>query len=395
MRCTRGSSLLHRVMQIPALRSTIRPFRRAFTSYQHLTSPSSSSQPTPLPFLDTASNGGNSSPKRSLRLELSTLRQIRNDADARQKYQCVLLTGRTIVTERLNKIRTAQLKKEKHGNNAPVDPASDVRSCLALYCTTQSPMGVALPTGLPPIRYLSQKEMESICGYVSTPDDAVAMLFRLPSSSSSESIARSPRTPALDVDRLLILDSIADPGNMGTLIRSAMAFGWGHSRNNGEGRGGVVLLAPTCDPFNDKALRSSRGMALDVDLYSFNSEQPLIELIKRRREFEKQNNIAPEQRLRLLVADAQSDGSIPVSSIATQSSSSSRPTSSTSSTPIWLVIGNESRGVRPSLRSIGERVHLPMHAGVESLNAAVAGSILMHQLARPTHQASSQQQQSQ
>ena len=58
------------------------------------------------------------------------------------------------------------------------------------------------------------------------------------------------------MERLLALEGVQDPGNMGTLLRSAAAFGWD----------GVHLLAGCCDPFNDKALRASRGAAFKVPL---------------------------------------------------------------------------------------------------------------------------------
>ncbi|KAK8444437.1 hypothetical protein SEVIR_9G135800v4 [Setaria viridis] len=54
--------------------------------------------------------------------------------------------------------------------------------------------------------------------------------------------------------RILVLDGIQDPGNLGTLIRSACAFKWD----------GVFLLPASCDPFNEKALRAARGASLQL-----------------------------------------------------------------------------------------------------------------------------------
>lgn len=61
---------------------------------------------------------------------------------------------------------------------------------------------------------------------------------------------------AKPLQRLLALDGVQDPGNLGTLLRCATAFGWD----------AVWLLPGCCDPFNDKALRASRGAALRVPL---------------------------------------------------------------------------------------------------------------------------------
>ena len=48
--------------------------------------------------------------------------------------------------------------------------------------------------------------------------------------------------------RVLALEGVQDPGNVGTLVRTAVAFGWEY----------VALLPGTCDPFNDKAMRAAR-----------------------------------------------------------------------------------------------------------------------------------------
>ncbi|KAG8040103.1 hypothetical protein GUJ93_ZPchr0656g26851 [Zizania palustris] len=58
--------------------------------------------------------------------------------------------------------------------------------------------------------------------------------------------------------RILVLDGIQDPGNLGTLIRSACAFKWD----------GVFLLPACCDPFNEKALRAARGASLQLPVVS-------------------------------------------------------------------------------------------------------------------------------
>ncbi|KAL6893663.1 hypothetical protein ACP4OV_007761 [Aristida adscensionis] len=58
--------------------------------------------------------------------------------------------------------------------------------------------------------------------------------------------------------RILVLDGIQDPGNLGTLIRSACAFKWD----------GVFLLPACCDPFNEKAIRAARGASLQIPIVS-------------------------------------------------------------------------------------------------------------------------------
>lgn len=57
-----------------------------------------------------------------------------------------------------------------------------------------------------------------------------------------------------DVSKLLILEGVQDPGNLGTLVRTAVAMGWD----------AVCLSSGCCDPFSDKAIRASRGATLRV-----------------------------------------------------------------------------------------------------------------------------------
>ena len=141
--------------------------------------------------------------------------------------------------------------------------------------------------------------------------------------------------------RLLVLDGVQDPGNVGTLIRTAWAFA----------AGGVVALDGTADPWSPKAVRASAGGAFHVPLL----RGPWEEWRER------------ATGLRLLVADA---GGEDVASV--------------DASPPWaLVVGNEARGARPGVREAAHaRVALPMAGGAESLNVAMAGSILLYVLGR-------------
>ena len=71
--------------------------------------------------------------------------------------------------------------------------------------------------------------------------------------------------------RALVLDRVQDPGNMGTLLRTATAFGWR----------GVLLLDGCCDPFGDKALRAGRGAAFKLALFS-RANWRMVEQLKAR-----------------------------------------------------------------------------------------------------------------
>lgn len=142
--------------------------------------------------------------------------------------------------------------------------------------------------------------------------------------------------------RVLVLDAIQDPGNAGTLIRSAVAFGLD----------AVMCLDGTVDPWAAKTVRASAGAVFRLPIVTTGTTEVLDWIGAR--------------RLPLLVAAA--DGE---------------------SVGDWrggdeyaLVVGNEGAGARQELREQAAAiVSVTMPGAVESLNAAVAGSILMHVLA--------------
>lgn len=139
--------------------------------------------------------------------------------------------------------------------------------------------------------------------------------------------------------RLLILDRLADPGNLGTLLRSALAFGWE----------GVVITPHTVDPFNDKALRAGKGAIFRLP-YTYMEEKELIEW---------------SQKGRLYVADTEGT---PLDEVKPQE-------------PFGLVLSSEAAGPAPWTEAVGTKITIPMKKGVESLNVAASGAILLYKLA--------------
>jgi RNA methyltransferase, TrmH family len=142
--------------------------------------------------------------------------------------------------------------------------------------------------------------------------------------------------PMLGASRLLILDSISDPGNMGTLLRSALAFGWD----------GVCCIGG-CDPFNDKVLRASRGALFTLPYW----KTSWSELMERW--------TAP---VALFAADM---GGAPMEEVDLPER-------------LALILSHESSGVSDWVRQRATLVSIPMAGEMESLNVAVAGSILLH-----------------
>jgi 23S rRNA (uridine2479-2'-O)-methyltransferase len=141
---------------------------------------------------------------------------------------------------------------------------------------------------------------------------------------------------------LLVLDRPASPGNLGTLIRSADAFGCA----------GVVLLGRSADPFDPRCVRATQGSLFAV---------PVVELGGAA-------ELAPWLRVsgrRVLGLDERGPTPIGVA---------------VDGAPVALVVGNEQRGLAAAARELcDELVRIPMTSTrATSLNAAVAGSIALY-----------------
>ncbi|KAG0028876.1 hypothetical protein BGZ82_008216 [Podila clonocystis] len=153
-------------------------------------------------------------------------------------------------------------------------------------------------------------------------------------------------TQGKDIRRLLILDQITDPGNMGLMVRAGMAMGWG----------GVWSTPGTVDLYNDKVVRASRAHCLEwpnhlggwVDLASF----------------------LEQRKMSLVVADM-------LPSI-TPASPQGRSDSTVESRKgqIW----DQEQKAKAYLLKNAIRVSIPMHPAVESMNVATAATIMMWEL---------------
>lgn len=169
-----------------------------------------------------------------------------------------------------------------------------------------------------------------------------AVMKKITGQESPEGIAAEVNFPALSlptsIHRLLILDRIQDPGNIGTLLRTALAFGWD----------GAYILEGSCDPYNEKSLRASMGAIYRLPILQGNRET-CLKWIK-------------EKSLTLLAADLTGD----------------TPQAVNRKEPVALVIGSESLGVDPKIKTLSKKISIPMRREVESLNAAVAGGILLY-----------------
>jgi RNA methyltransferase, TrmH family len=176
-------------------------------------------------------------------------------------------------------------------------------------------------------------------------------------TGSPQGIAALVHPPAFTLDQvlggrqplLLIAAGLQDPGNLGTLIRSAEAFG----------ATGYVTLPGTVSLDNQKTLRASAGSIFRLAGITLGEDHLYHELAQR--------------KIKTLAAVAGSGDQLSRHDLAQ---------------PLALIIGNEGSGI-PSeiLRRVDARVTIPMPGPVESLNAAIAGSILLYEAARQRNDA--------
>ena len=186
-----------------------------------------------------------------------------------------------------------------------------------------------LPADIP-LYILPDHVFQSVCD-TKTPQGIAAVLTR--------------RTREADGPRLLALDGVQDPGNVGTIIRTADAAGFTG-----------VLFSPECaDLFSPKVLRATMGSIFRLG-FSFPASLPeALEKLKKDG---------------FSVLSSQLDGS-PFYDRKDVSSS------------FVLIIGNEGNGVSEAVKAVAtHRLCLPMRGGAESLNAAVAAGIMMYDLTR-------------
>ena len=211
-----------------------------------------------------------------------------------------------------------------------------VRFVVCSRALTRSPAGEALLAelegrGLTP-DWVGEREMAAVSATASP--QGILLVCEEP-SVAPEALHLAPEA------RFLALDGIQDPGNLGTLVRTACAFDLN----------AVIALDGTVDPWNARAVRASAGSVFRI---------PVV-----RARWTEVGAWAADARV--IVADA-----------------AGRDAATFSVTPPWmLVVGNEGAGVRAEIREVANAwAAVPMAGSADSLNAAVAGAIVLYALTR-------------
>jgi len=173
-------------------------------------------------------------------------------------------------------------------------------------------------------------------------EEALAMAA---STSHPDGVLATLVPPASDPARrpsfVLALDALQDPGNLGTLLRTALAAGVDE-----------VWVAEGADPFSPKVLRASSGAALGLPLRRLSRDQLLQRL--------QGPEVAGLQRLATLVSGGQPYWQLDWTQ------------------PTLLLLGNEGAGLDPRLAALADaHVTIPHSPSVESLNVAVAAAPLL------------------
>jgi len=194
-------------------------------------------------------------------------------------------------------------------------------------CEGEDLVAAALAAGIEPVELL-------VAGENILPE-LLASISELPHASRVLGIYRSADLPPFGSDTTLALWRVGDPGNVGTLIRTADAFG------------AAVALSEDCaDPLGPKALRASAGAIFRVPLGSFAE--------------------APTARVALVA-----HGGVPLAEAELPAP------------PLTLLLGSEREGLPDSLVTDCYKVTIPLPGeDAESLNVAAAGAIALYELSR-------------
>lgn len=144
--------------------------------------------------------------------------------------------------------------------------------------------------------------------------------------------------------RLMVLEGLQDPGNLGTIIRTADAFALD----------GIILCEGCVDPTSPKVVRATMGAAFRLPIAAATIEETA--------EFLKTQQLP-------LYATALSEKSVPLTSVDLHRAA--------------VLIGNEGRGITKKAASLSNQlIIIPMEGRAESLNASVAASIIMYEMSR-------------
>lgn len=195
--------------------------------------------------------------------------------------------------------------------------------------------GEALPWDVP-CTYVSREVMKKM-SVLDTPSAVIAVCCKKDFSDLKNEKA---------LNKILLLDEIQDPGNLGTIIRSSVAFGVDM----------IILSENTVDLYNPKVLRATQGMYCHIPIFSLNAKEA-IDYFKKNQYIIYGTNVENGKDVRELSVSEKEK--------------------------FCLIMGNEGNGIRPEIQELcDQNLYIPMKEEVESLNVGIACSILLYELGR-------------
>ena len=187
------------------------------------------------------------------------------------------------------------------------------------------------------VTYVSPEVMKKI-STMDTPSTMIALCRKTQMSDI--------KNEQMLLNKVLLLDEIQDPGNLGTIIRSSVAFGIDM----------IILSENTVDLYNPKVLRATQGMYCHIPVLSLNAKESL-NFFKKNQYMIYGTNVVDGVDARTLTEDEKKK--------------------------FCLIMGNEGKGIRPEIQELCDKnLYIPMKEEVESLNVGVACSILLYELGR-------------
>jgi TrmH family RNA methyltransferase len=240
---------------------------------------------------------------------------------------------------------TALLKQKKHRDaeglllvegRHPIEEAHKAGLTLRHWFALTDAPAESLPKGTLPVPafQVNAQQMGKMATTASVPP--CLAVFENPQKT---------HTPQVLADFMVILDGVQDPGNVGTLIRSALAFG----------ADALVLTNDSADPYSPKVIRASAGLVFALPIQTV-SIQALLEQLG--------------TQAHTIWATTGHGDAVPYRQADFRG-------------PCALVLGNEGRGVSEVFleHPKAHRLTIPMHPAVESLNVGICGSILLAEAA--------------
>jgi TrmH family RNA methyltransferase len=189
-------------------------------------------------------------------------------------------------------------------------------------------------------RFITSSQLRSISS-AKTPQGTIAVV-QIPEDTYSD------RLPLQTGDRLLLLEDVQDPGNTGTLIRTAVAFGFT----------GIIMTEKCADPFSPKCVQATAGAGLSIWIRRTNHYMDIAAGLK-------------QKGFTLIAADLHGMEDAAVLSKQRK---------------FILALGNEAAGLSPALLNVVTiRVGIPIARDkIDSLNVAACGAICMYLASRVT-----------